>query len=293
MVVLLLVAQGVLPHEVMALPGATVDGADRFPFVVAITYQGRLICSGTVLYPRIVVTAAHCLQEVMSWRGRRIYVESYIQPGELDVGVVRMGRTKSYEVVETAISPGWLAQSEDLRALRRLPYDLALLVTKEPITVGAPPSVVASDAPAPQSPEMGTAGPQGVLVAFGGEHCASCQCDDAGIRRFLPVLMKDGADCFKTSLERKAGLPRAMWCMESSAMPGDSGGALLIQAADGGLYYVGVISVQRALPRDLSAMASWRRSAAAAIQDNRDFILAKARELGYAPKGQRGISSDP
>jgi secreted trypsin-like serine protease len=43
----------------MALSGATADSGDRFPFAVEVKYQEKLICSGTVLFPRIVVTAAH------------------------------------------------------------------------------------------------------------------------------------------------------------------------------------------------------------------------------------------
>jgi hypothetical protein len=40
------------------LSGATTDSGDRFPFVVEVKYQEKLICSGTALFPRIVVTAA-------------------------------------------------------------------------------------------------------------------------------------------------------------------------------------------------------------------------------------------
>ena len=41
----------------MALSGAAADSGDSFPFVVEVKYQDELICSGTVLFPRIVVTA--------------------------------------------------------------------------------------------------------------------------------------------------------------------------------------------------------------------------------------------
>ena len=124
--------------DAWALPDATADGDDRFPFVVAIRAQGRLICSGTLLYPRIVVTAAHCLQQVAAWRGMRIYVEDYLAPETLSVGVVQGGRNKYYAVAETEIAPGWLDSEAGQGSGVRLPHDLALLVTEEPIDVGVP-----------------------------------------------------------------------------------------------------------------------------------------------------------
>ena len=64
----------------MALSGATTDSGDRFPFVVEVKYQEKLICSGTVLFPRIVVTAAHCIQEKVQFRGGEFYADSYLPP---------------------------------------------------------------------------------------------------------------------------------------------------------------------------------------------------------------------
>ena len=37
----------------LALSGATADGEDRFPYVVEIRFDDSLICSGTVLFPRL------------------------------------------------------------------------------------------------------------------------------------------------------------------------------------------------------------------------------------------------
>jgi secreted trypsin-like serine protease len=73
------------PFTAQALSGGTADSTDRFPFVVEILYRGELICSGTVLFPRIVVTAAHCLQQKVSWRGRQYYVDDYVHASELSV----------------------------------------------------------------------------------------------------------------------------------------------------------------------------------------------------------------
>ena len=54
--------------------------------------------------------------------------------------------------------------------------------------------------------------------------------------------MKDGTACFKSRRDRDAGLRFSVWCIDSSVLPGDSGGALLVEAPDGTLHYAGVIS---------------------------------------------------
>jgi hypothetical protein len=46
-----------------------------------------VICSGTVLFPRIVVTAAHRIQEKVQFRGGEFYADSYLPPVELTVTV--------------------------------------------------------------------------------------------------------------------------------------------------------------------------------------------------------------
>jgi hypothetical protein len=65
--------------------------------------------------------------------------------------------------------------------------------------------------------------------------------------------------------------------MESSVMPGDSGGALLVEGAQGRLYYLGVISAQRGLIPEVTASASERRSLATALYPSLGFISARAR----------------
>ena len=78
-------------------------------------------------------------------------------------------------------------------------------------------------------------------------------------------------------------LPLAVWCMESSVMPGDSGGALLVEGAQGQLYYLGVISAQQGLFPEIGASASERRSLATALYPSLGFIADRARSLGYVP----------
>ena len=200
-----------VPGAAQALPDATPDSADRFPFVVEVKLQDRLICSGTVLYPRIVVTAAHCLQQKVYWRGGQFYANSYVSPSDLSVSVIHSDSSKTYGVEDTAISPGWLALESD-SSLQSFPYDLALVITTAPIEVETPPSPVGAAGEPPRVPPEAEAPiRQGLLVAFGGQRCSSAmECEDAGVRRFLPVAIKDNSDCFKSGGAEMPFSPHAL-----------------------------------------------------------------------------------
>ena len=178
----------------MALSGATVDSGDRFPFVVEVKYQDNLICSGTVLFPRIVVTAAHCIQEKVQFRGGEVYANSYLLAAELTVTVTHYGSSEDHAVAAVDASPAWRGLEADSTG-QRFAHDLALIVTKEPIDVGLPPSFdkLADDETA--GPEILSVRPsdaavtpryealrgvletglshRGVLVAFGADKCSS------------------------------------------------------------------------------------------------------------------------
>jgi hypothetical protein len=66
-------------------------------------------------------------------------------------------------------------------------------------------------------------------------------------------------------------------------MPGDSGGALLVEGERGRLYYLGVISAQRGRAPEVAAAATQKRSLATALYPSLGFIAERARQLGYLP----------
>lgn len=303
--------------QAMALLGGTADSADLFPFVVEVKFNDELICSGTVLFPRIVVTSAYCVQYVAQWRGHRFPVDDYLEPSELSVVVTHDGASRTYAVADVAASPEWRSLTvAGSRGSERFAHDLALIITKEPLDVGSPPSLdklardelvrtkpglspVAVSTEAEKEEMLRSALARGLtrhglLVAFGAERCRSLgDCGEAGIRRSQPVSLKESAECFSDRRGRPrwpplpadlAGTrPVAIWCMESHVMPGDSGGALLVEGPRGQLYFLGVISAQQGTPAELVAGASERKSLATALYPSHDFIAEQARKLGYLP----------
>lgn len=317
---------GLIPAApALALSGATPDGEDRFPYVVEIKFDERMVCSGTVLYPRIVVTSAHCLAHKVRLPGGLFYLDEYAEPSHLSVTVARSGGLANYAVDAVTVSPGWRAAIAESNAVSssnrsdRFAHDIALIITKEPIEVGLPPSLAklataGDDANDPYcASKAGTApssagaadtllrdtlmkrlGHRGVVVAFGAESCTSRFCAQAGTRRYVSVALRESAHCFSNALgapqptataeaaEDEAAPPPSVWCLESSVLPGDSGGALMVEGPRGELYYLGVISAQQGRRIALAATVTDKRSLATALYPSFDFIQAEARKLGYA-----------
>ena len=111
--------------EALALSGATPDLNDRFPYVVAIKYRQRFVCSGTVLFPRIVVTAAHCVQKELDMR-KNLFADEYLRRSQLTVVAVRNGKPESYAVANVIASPVWRNYVAKPNAGERYAYDLGL-----------------------------------------------------------------------------------------------------------------------------------------------------------------------
>jgi hypothetical protein len=305
--------------DALAISGATPDRDDRFPYVVGIKYRKQLTCSGTVLYPRIVVTAAHCVQKELDPR-RNLFADQYLPSAQLTVTAVRNGKAETYAVSDVIASPVWRTFVAKPDAGQRYAYDLALIITKKPIDVPNPPSMFSltedwpvqtedlPDAARGDVRDDGTAAwrdtlaealtQNGILVGFGASDCvAFTRCGGIGARRYRPVRIRNPVDCFNAAVDVHsktpdsklepsvaAVLPLAVWCTDFGVLPGDSGGALLVEGPAGKLYYLGVISshwgsyAEKATKREVD-----RRSFATALYPSLDLIAEEARKLGYLP----------
>jgi hypothetical protein len=75
----------------------------------------------------------------VQFRGGELYADSYLHPAERTVTVTHHDSSEDHAVAAVDASPVWRGLEAD-SAGQRFAHDLALIVTKEPIDVGLPPS---------------------------------------------------------------------------------------------------------------------------------------------------------
>jgi V8-like Glu-specific endopeptidase len=194
-----------------------------FPDTVAITGNGK-VCTGTVIGPKTVLTAAHCYCAGVK---ETVYFGDSVH-GATSTGHISGGKSM--------IPCAPIFRIED--------GDVALLTLETPLTI--PPRAFASSSLL-NSANFGRAVGYGVG--------ANAITDPAGIKRMVDVPMasvscngtvKVGQSTFPDSTyyhcasgrELVAGAPS----LDKDTCNGDSGGPLYVQSADGSLYLAGTTS---------------------------------------------------
>lgn len=122
--------------ESRIINGAKADPSD-YPFLVSLRVGDQHYCAGSVIHPKVIVTAAHCIEPVRQ-RGSDI-------PFVVATKSVETGEAKSMGTKASVVRGGYNAATHD--------NDVAVLLLNEPLTnvevipLAAPGTVVSKSAP--------------------------------------------------------------------------------------------------------------------------------------------------
>ncbi|EDM77508.1 Secreted trypsin-like serine protease [Plesiocystis pacifica SIR-1] len=184
--------------------GGQVASTCQWPTIVGL-FNGGSICSGTLVHPEIVLTAAHCMD-----------ANAGGPPDEIRFGEDLFDPDFAVSVSECVLFPGWTGNVG--------PSDYAYCRLSSPVTNIAPtPPIMGCEVL-----ELGL----GTPVAVAGFGLTDEGQNDAGTKRWgMTEISSDDVD-----------LTLAAGTMETSTCGGDSGSSGFVQLEDGGWRAFGILS---------------------------------------------------
>jgi secreted trypsin-like serine protease len=223
-------AQGAAHASIVGGQGATVEEFPALAYILSREGQSGFACTGTVVAPRVVLTAAHCVEDLE--RGGFTAANSY----RVATGTTKRDKAKPenvFRVAETHVFPGFDPGS--------LHGDAAILILKRP--TGAPPIALAGTDDAALYK-----GGASVQMAGWGLTRANAFDGPNGLRTATMVVQAPRSCKRKTRRYYDAYAPAQQLCVldvprkKSAGCFGDSGGPAIGQRPDGAPVELGVIS---------------------------------------------------
>jgi len=206
----------------VAIVGGSPAQPQRFPWIARLVEQRKsspVVCTGTLVAPTLVLTAAHCLIDNETGQP--------FNPSQITVGVggVELAgegeRPVQFAVSQLALDPNY---SE---ANPAGPYDAGLVVLAGPAS--APTVHLAGEAEG----SLWSVGEEGVMVGWGRP---SPEGSPSAVLRWAPAIIQQPQLCSQfepqfVAAEQLCTLPPM--ANNSGGCFGDSGGPLIVQAANG------------------------------------------------------------
>jgi secreted trypsin-like serine protease len=200
-----------------AIVGGTATTTDEWPWQGALTIDGSFSCGATLIEPRVVLTAAHCVHS-------RAPDQLYIRFGRTDHTTPER-REVAATVADLYVSPNWGGTAIDH-------HDFALLLLEQRVNTIKPIDLAtASD----DGPSPFTVGDPAWIMGWGRTQ--------GGLHpSFTSVLMEAQvglADCSPWGSDN-----RFLFCVEGTpnVCTGDSGGPLVVAAGPRKFRQIGVAS---------------------------------------------------
>jgi len=236
-------AQGDTESARASIVGGKTASISSYPWLAFVSYEGSVEefgCTGTVVAPRLILTAGHC---ALTGTGKVAVASNFaVLTGTGDLREAAPERVSA--VSQVLVFPGY----QPVRALN----DAALLVLAAPVAAPALPLASAADeALLAGGTPIAIAGwgltsftpPQAPAILQEGQTTVqSTQFCQRKLRRVLPVYKPANQLCVRSQLGPGTGL-----------CDGDSGGPGIARRPDGSPVQIGIVSLKGVLDCDPSA----------------------------------------